>query len=51
MIYRIPTDEDLEIIQNYADGPAQKYTGMTYAQGIQDMIDWLEGSPRPGEEE
>ena len=47
-----PNTGDLEAVQEYTDGPAQVLTGMTYAQGLQEMLDWITGNgPRPGEEE
>ena len=48
----IPTQKDIEALIDYAHGTAQQYHGMSYADGIMAVIDWLEGnSPRPDLEE
>jgi hypothetical protein len=50
MIY--PTREDIDALWEYHDGPAKSYFGMSYADGIRDMLDWLEeNSPRPDQED
>lgn len=52
MLEIVPNQDDLEAVQEYVDGPAQNYHGMSYAQGIQAMIDWLTGNGnRPDIEE
>lgn len=52
MIMNDINQSDIDALWDYIDGPAQVLTGMTYAQGLQEMLDWLTGnSPRPGEEE
>jgi hypothetical protein len=48
----IPTAQDIEALWNYIDGPAQEFSGMTYADGLRDMVEWLSGdADRPDEEE
>jgi hypothetical protein len=44
MIEIIPTEDDIKAVQEYTDGKATEYTGMTYAQGLQAMLDWLMGN-------
>jgi len=52
MIENIPTDGDIAALYDYADGKAQTYTGMSYADGIKAMLDWLEGNTdRPDKED
>ena len=49
---KLVNKEDLDALQEYVDGPAQEYHGMSYAEGIQAMIDWLNGNGnRPDTEE
>ena len=53
MLENIPTEEDLSELAAYAiEGKALEYTGMTYADGIMAMLDWMEGNAdRPDKEE
>ena len=48
---RIPTQDDLDALVEYCYGKAATYHGMTYADGIRDMVEWLENedTPRPDE--
>lgn len=49
MIVNIPTTEDLRELAHYAlEGDAKNYHGMSYADGIMAVVEWLEGNaPRP----
>lgn len=52
MIENIPTDEDIDALWEYVHGQARNYHGMSYAEGIGAMLDWIQGnSPRPDKEE
>ena len=47
-----PTQKDVDAIINYALGTAQNYTGMSYADGLLAVAEWLNGdAPRPDLEE
>ena len=49
---KLVNKEDLEALQEYVDGPAKEFFGMSYAEGIQAMVDWLSGNgERPDIEE
>ena len=37
------TEKDIEALIEYVHGKALEYHGMTYADGIRDMVDWLVG--------
>jgi hypothetical protein len=44
--------KDIDALWDYINGDAQEYFGMSYADGIRDMVEWLEGnSLRPDKEE
>lgn len=52
MIENIPTQKDIDALWTYVHGQAQNYHGMSYADGISDMLNWLEGNQqRPDKEE
>ena len=41
---RTPTQDDLDDLLEFSYDKASELTGMTYADGIRDMIDWLDGT-------
>ena len=52
MLENTPTSEDVRELWDYVHGEAQNYHGMTYAEGIGAVLNWLEGNTeRPDKEE
>jgi len=48
----IPTQEDLDALVEYGHGKAKDYFGMSFADGIMAVVDWLEGNgERPDKDE
>jgi len=48
----MPKKEDIDALWQYQGGTAQSYHGMSYADGIEAVLLWLEGNaPRPDLEE
>ena len=48
---KLVNKEDLDALWEYHDGPAQNYHSMSYADGLRDIIEWLDGGPRPDQED
>ncbi len=47
MLEVVPTTKDLEALVEYSHGQAKEYHGMSYADGIMAVVDWLEGNTPP----
>ena len=51
MIRHDINQSDIDAVQEYIDETAPNYHGMTYAQGLQAMLDWVaHDAPRPDKE-
>ena len=46
----IADKEDLDALWEYHDGPAQEFHGMSYADGLRDMLEWFEEATAIGKE-
>ena len=40
---KMVTQEDIDALQKYTDEKAGEFWGMSYAQGIQEFVDWFQG--------